>query len=75
VDDLLDVTGSSQELGKDAHHDSEQGKVTWVTLKGEDMAREMAKEHTEKARDAILGAGGDNAFILELTTYMLERKN
>ena len=75
VDDLLDVTGSSQELGKDAHHDSEQGKVTWVTLKGEEMAREMAKEHTEKARDAIRGAGGDTAFLLELTTYMLERKN
>ena len=75
VDDLLDVTGSSQELGKDAHHDSEQGKVTWVTLKGEDIAREMAKEHTENARDAIRGAGGDAAFLLELTTYMLERKN
>ena len=38
VDDLLDVTGTSEELGKDASHDAESGKVTFVALLGEDMA-------------------------------------
>ena len=30
-DDLLDVTGTSEQLGKDAAHDADSGKVTWST--------------------------------------------
>ncbi len=75
VDDLLDVTSSSEELGKDAHHDSEQGKVTWVTLKGEHAARELAADYTERARHALEALGGDLSFLLDLTSYMLNRKN
>ena len=75
VDDLLDVTGSTEELGKDAHHDSEQGKVTWVTLKGEEGARQLAREHTERARASLEGLGGNADFLLELTDFMLERKH
>ena len=43
VDDLLDVTGTGEELGKDASHDAESGKVTFVALLGEDMARRERK--------------------------------
>lgn len=75
VDDLLDVTGSTVELGKDAHHDLEQGKVTWVTLKGEEGARQLAREHTERAREGLRELGGESGFLLELTTFMLERKH
>ena len=75
VDDLLDVTGSSEELGKDAAHDSEQGKVTWVTLIGEERARDLASEHTENAKKEIEAVGGNHQFLLELTGFMLERKN
>jgi geranylgeranyl pyrophosphate synthase len=75
VDDLLDVTGSTEELGKDAHHDLEQGKVTWVTLKGEDGARALAREHTERAREGLRELGGESGFLSELTTFMLERKH
>ena len=75
VDDLLDVTRTSEELGKDAAHDRESGKVTWVSLYGEDKARELAREQTEKARQILLQAGGDNAFLLELVSYMLERES
>lgn len=75
VDDLLDVTGTKEELGKDAAHDSAQGKVTWVTLLGEEKARALAAEHTENAKHAIEEVGGNNEFLLELTGFMLERKN
>ena len=75
VDDLLDVTRTSEELGKDAAHDRESGKVTWVSLYGEDKARELAREQTEKARQILLQAGGNNAFLLELFSYMLERES
>ena len=75
VDDLLDVTSSTKELGKDASHDQDLGKITWVALKGVDEARELAEAHTENARQSILKVGGDNHFLLELIDYMLARKN
>ena len=73
VDDLLDVTKTSEELGKDAAHDVESGKVTWVGLLGEEKARELAAEHTEDALRKLQGVGGDNDFLLELVRRMLER--
>jgi geranylgeranyl diphosphate synthase, type II len=75
VDDLLDVTSSTKELGKDASHDHGSGKITWVTLKGVEEARQLAKAHTESACESIAEVGGDNEFLLELIDYMLDRKN
>ena len=73
VDDLLDVTRTSEELGKDAAHDAECGKVTWVGLLGEEKARELATKHTEDALGKLEEVGGDNAFLLELVKRMLDR--
>ncbi len=73
VDDLLDVTRTSEELGKDAAHDAECGKVTWVGLLGEEKARELATQHTEDALGKLEEVGGDNAFLLELVKRMLDR--
>lgn len=73
VDDLLDVTSTSEELGKDAAHDAESGKVTWVALLGQEKARELAAKHTSDAIDKITEVGGDNRFLLELTSQMLDR--
>ena len=74
VDDLLDVTGTSEELGKDASHDAESGKVTFVALLGEDMARERAEMHTSNALEKLEEIGGENGFLLELAKRMLVRK-
>ena len=75
VDDLLDVTGTSEQLGKDAAHDADSGKVTWVRLLGEKKARELAAKHTEDAIEEIKRVGGENAFLLELVKRMLDRTN
>ena len=75
VDDLLDVTRTSEELGKDAAHDAESGKVTWVNLLGEDGARQLAAQHTEDAIDKLHQVGGNNSFLLELLRRMLERSS
>jgi len=42
VDDLLDVTGSEQEVGKRTGKDADRGKVTFVSLMGLDSARDQA---------------------------------
>jgi geranylgeranyl diphosphate synthase type II len=75
VDDLLDVTSSTKELGKDASHDKEAGKMTWVSMLGLEKARALASEYTESALQCIRDIGGENKFLLELAEYMLRRKN
>ena len=74
VDDLLDVTQTTEQLGKDAHHDCESGKITWVSLKGESEARLLAAQHTENALQAVIDLGGDCQFLQDLIRYMLNRE-
>jgi geranylgeranyl diphosphate synthase type II len=44
VDDILDVTGTDEELGKPHGSDERHGKITYVTLFGLERARELAAE-------------------------------
>jgi len=74
VDDLLDVTQTTAQLGKDAHHDCESGKITWVSLKGESEARLLAAQHTENALQTLNAVGGDCQFLQDLIQYMLNRE-
>ncbi|MDA8774809.1 polyprenyl synthetase family protein [Opitutales bacterium] len=74
VDDLLDITQTSDQLGKDAHHDNQSGKVTWISLKGKDEARRLAREHSDKALESLTSIGGESGFLSELIDYMLNRK-
>ncbi len=74
VDDLLDVTRSTEDLGKDASHDEASGKVTWVTHVGLEKAQALASDHTDKAARFIKEVGGDNSFLLELLSHMLKRE-
>ena len=53
VDDILDVTGSDEELGKPQGSDERHGKLTYVSLFGLERARELAAESHAKARAAL----------------------
>ena len=57
VDDILDVTGSDETLGKHQGSDERLGKRTYVTEFGVDGARQLAKEAHERAIEALLAAG------------------
>ncbi len=74
IDDLLDVTQSTDQLGKDAQHDGERGKVTWVSLKGKEEARRLAAHHSQEAQKTLGLIGGDSLFLEELIQFMLDRK-
>lgn len=74
VDDLLDITQTSDQLGKDADHDNQSGKVTWISLKGEEEARRLAREHSDNALKSLITIGGESGFLSELISYMLKRK-
>jgi geranylgeranyl diphosphate synthase, type II len=57
VDDILDVTGSDEALGKPSGSDERLGKRTYVTEFGLDGARELAQQAHQKALSALEGAG------------------
>ena len=56
VDDILDVTGSDEQLGKPQGSDERHGKVTYVSLYGLERARELAAESHANAL-AVAGRG------------------
>ena len=62
-DDLLDVTGSAEILGKNVGSDAESGKSTFVTLLGVDRCRELVYENTERAKAALKGAFSNTEFL------------
>ena len=60
VDDILDVTGSDEQLGKPQGSDERHGKLTYVSLFGLERARELAAEsHAQGPRGAGRGRGRD----------------
>lgn len=73
-DDILDVTADSKELGKPAHSDEKNNKVTYVTLFGLDTAREHVEKLSKQAADDLAGLKGDNQFLDELIMEMAHRR-
>lgn len=68
VDDILDVTGSQEALGKPQGSDERLGKRTYVTEVGLDGARTLAGEAHDRARAALTNAGPIDAAELEQIT-------
>ena len=73
VDDILDVTGSDDQLGKPQGSDERQGKVTYVSLFGLERARELAAESHASARAALAEVDGDTADLELIADFILER--
>ena len=75
VDDILDVTQSSEQLGKTAGKDTAAAKVTYPSLYGLDESRRRADALVREAF-AALGSYGDRADTLKaLARYLVERTN
>jgi geranylgeranyl diphosphate synthase type II len=73
VDDILDVTGSDEELGKPHGSDERHGKVTYVSLFGLERARELATESHAKARDALAEAAPGSDDLERVTDFIYTR--
>jgi geranylgeranyl diphosphate synthase, type II len=73
VDDILDVTGSDEELGKPHGSDERHGKLTYVSLFGLERARELAAQSREKALASLGEARGEVADLRQVTEYIFSR--
>ena len=74
VDDILDVTGTFEELGKPIGSDSEQHKNTYVSLLGLERSKQIASQLTVQAL-AHLKKFDNNEFMYELTQELLDRRS
>ncbi|MDX8390344.1 MAG: polyprenyl synthetase family protein [Mariprofundaceae bacterium] len=74
ADDILDVTETTEQLGKDAGSDAARNKATYVTVLGVQQARELAMEMCDLAIAAIEPLGERGVRLQHLAHYILERR-
>ena len=73
VDDILDVEGDTQTLGKTRGKDSEANKPTYVKLMGLDGAKTEAQRLLEEALNALDDFGESADLLRDLARYIVER--
>lgn len=74
VDDILDVEGSSEELGKTAGKDAKQQKATYPGVHGLKKAHEMAEQTLERCLETLEPIGDCGKWLRELALYISNRK-
>ena len=75
ADDLLDATGTSEELGKTAGRDATLSKATYVSVLGVESARAEAHRQAGLASAALAGLGPAGAALTTLAGYIVERRS
>ena len=73
VDDILDVTGSDEELGKPRGSDERHGKLTYVSLFGLERARELAAESHRASSEALAQIDADTSDLELITNFIHTR--
>lgn len=74
-DDILDVTGSMEKLGKLIGSDVKNNKETYVTLVGLSKAKEEVKRLSEEAISLLAINGRENKFLTQLVLNLITRES
>lgn len=74
-DDILDVRGDAERLGKNVGMDSIRDKRNYVSLLGVEKAQSLVDEYTVSAVAALDAFSGDTSFLRELALILAQREN
>ena len=72
-DDILDVVGDTETLGKPQGSDEEQEKATYPAILGLDAARQLAREQHDQAISYIAHLGEKANTLRQIADYIIER--
>ena len=73
-DDILDMTGTTEEIGKPSGSDERNEKTTWVTEKGLTASYAEAEALSAEALAILQELPGSNPFLEELIRKLVNRK-
>lgn len=73
-DDILDVEGSEEKMGKKTGLDAQRGKATYPKIYGIEKAKEKAQELQKKAQDIISYYGPKAEFLKKICVYIATRE-
>jgi len=75
VDDLLDLTGETEKMGKVVGRDQELNKATYPKLMGTKAAQKAAREYAQKAKAELKIFGDEAQNLKDLVDYILNREH
>jgi geranylgeranyl diphosphate synthase type II len=73
IDDILDVTQTSEKLGKTAGKDTKAQKATYPSIVGLERSRKIAGQLTQRAFDSLKGLKGKAVALEALAEFLLRR--
>lgn len=73
-DDILDVTGNQEVLGKPVGSDAKNEKATYVTYEGLEKAEEDVKRYSKHAVELLESLVVKNEFLIHLVEYLIHRE-
>ncbi|MCR4655741.1 MAG: polyprenyl synthetase family protein [Lachnospiraceae bacterium] len=74
-DDLLDVYGSEEELGKPVGSDERNNKTTYVTLKGIEQSEKDVQAYSDEALRSVAVLFGEEGFLYSLSKSLVGRRS
>jgi geranylgeranyl diphosphate synthase type II len=74
IDDILDVTQTSEQLGKTAGKDTQAQKATYPAIVGLEKSRRIARQLTDRAFRSLEHFQGDPQILEALAMYLLKRR-
>jgi geranylgeranyl diphosphate synthase, type II len=75
VDDILDVEGATEDLGKTAGKDAAAGKPTYPALVGIERSRELARQAFDDAVAALDAVGIEPGRLHEIAAWVVDRQH
>lgn len=73
-DDILDITSTTEELGKPVHSDEKNDKTTYVSLYGLEKSHEDVEEYSKKALSIMEELPYENQFLYTLIEKLINRR-
>lgn len=75
TDDILDISGSEEKLGKSINKDVKFHKSNFISFYGLEKSKQIAKELIEEAKLKLIDYGSRGYYLSELADYIISRDN